>query len=119
MSIGHDEVHHLIEQLQPVRDRAVDDKTAVVALYPFATSEHDARITAFSKLINILNSVQLAFAFVSKHLLHTPWWNVIARTPIRDSDKQVYANEFANFIKVGFVHAMSSSIESSPQKSFL
>lgn len=113
MSIGPDEVHHLIEQLQPVRDRAVDDKTAVVALYPFATSEHDARITAFSKLINVLNSVQLAFTFVSKHLLHKPWWDAIARTPIPDSDKQVYANEFANFTKVGFVHAMFSSIESS------
>jgi len=113
MSAGPDEVHRLIEQLQPVRDRAVDDKTGVVALYSFANPEHDARITAFSKLINVLNSVQLAFTFVSKHLLHKQWWDAVARTPIPDSDKQIYANEFANFTKVGFVHAMFSSIESS------
>ena len=113
MLIGPDEVHRLIEQLQPIRDRAVDDKTAVVALYPFVAPEHDARITAFSKLINVLNSLQLSFTFLSKHLLHKEWWEVIARTPIPDCDKQVYANEFANFVKVGFVHAMFSSIESS------
>jgi hypothetical protein len=113
MSIGTEEVHRLIEQLQPVRDRAVDDKTAVIALYPFVAPEHDARITAFSKFINVLNSVQLAFAFISKHLLHKRWWDKIARTPIPDDDKRVYANEFANFVKVGFVHAMFSSIESS------
>lgn len=113
MLIGPDEVHRLIERLQPIRDRAVDDKTAVVALYPFVDPEHDARITAFSKLINVLNSLQLSFIFLSKHLLHKQWWEAIARTPIPDYDKQVYANEFANFVKVGFVHAMFSSIESS------
>ena len=113
MALGSDEVHRLIEQLQPIRDRAIDDKTAIVAFYPFASPEHDARITAFGKLINVLNSVQLAFTFTSKHLIHKQWWDAIARTPIPDGDQQMYANEFANFTKVGFVHAMFSSIESS------
>jgi hypothetical protein len=113
MLIGPEEVHRLIKQLQPVRDRAVDDKAAVIKLYPFTTPEHDARITAFSKFINVLHSVQLAFAVISKHLLHKQWWDAIACTPIPDDDKRVYANEFANFLKVGFVHAMFSSIESS------
>lgn len=113
MTIGPDEIHRLIEQIQSVRDRAADDKTAVAGLYPLASLDHDARITGFAKLINVLNSVQLAFAFASKHLLHKQWWDAIARTPIPDGDKQVYANEFANFTKVGFVHALFSSIESS------
>lgn len=113
MNIGPAEVHSLIEQLQPVRDRAVDDKNAVVALYSFVNPKHDARITAFSKFINVLNSVQLAFTFISKHLLHKQWWDAIARSPIPDPDKQIYANEFANFTKVGFVHTLFSTIESS------
>jgi hypothetical protein len=49
---------------------------------------------------------------MSKYLLHKEWWESISRTPIPDSDKQAYANEFANFTKVGFVHALFSSIES-------
>jgi hypothetical protein len=113
MAIGPEEIHNLIEQLQLVRDRSADDKMAVAGHYPFASPDHDARITAFAKLINVLNSVQLAFTFASKHLLYKPWWDEIARTPIPDSDKQMYANEFANFMKVGFVHALFSSIESS------
>lgn len=113
MLIGPDEVHHLIEQLQRIHDRGVDDKTAVIALYPSVDPEHDARITAFSKLINVFNSLQLSFIFLSKHLLHKQWWEAIACTPIPDCDKQLYASEFANFVKVGFVHAMFSSIESS------
>lgn len=113
MALGPGEIYHLIEQLQPIRNRAVDDKMQVAALYQFASPDHDARITAFAKLINVLNSVQLAFTFASKHLLHKPWWDTIARAPIPDNDKHLYANEFANFIKVGFVHAVFSSIESS------
>jgi len=113
MSAGHDEFHRLIEQLQSVRDRAVSNKEEVIALYFFASPEHDARITAFSKLINVLNSLQIAFTFVSKHQLHKQWWDAIARALLPDADRQIYANEFVNFIKVGFVHAIFSSIESS------
>jgi hypothetical protein len=74
MSRGPEEVHRLIAQLQVVRDRAVQDKAAIVSLYPFVDPEHDARITAFSKLINVLNSLQLSFTFISMHLLDKEWW---------------------------------------------
>lgn len=111
--LGPDEVHRLIERLQPVRDRAVDDKSTVVGLYSFANPQHDARITTFSKFINVLNSVQLAFTFISKHLLNVQWWDAVARESIPYSDKQMYANEFVNFTKVGFVNGMVSVIESS------
>ncbi len=113
MSMGPAEVHNLIEQLQPVRDHAVDDKSTVVGLYSFANPTHDARITAFSKFINVLNSLQLAFTFVSKHLLDKKWWDAIARVKIPDHDKQIYVNEFVNFTKVGIVQALFSAIESS------
>jgi hypothetical protein len=113
MNLGPTEIHSLIAQLQPVRDRAVDNKMAMIGLYSFVNPEHDARITAFSKFVNVLNSAQLAFAFISKHLLHKEWWDAVARTSIPDADKQIYANEFANFTKLGIVHALFSAIESS------
>jgi len=111
--IGSDEVHKLIEQLQLVRDRAVDGKNAVVALYPSLNSERDARVTAFSKFINVSNSLQLALTFISKHLLYNEWWNWISRKQIPSSDKQIYANEFANFAKVGYVQGIFLAVESS------
>lgn len=113
MSTGPDEIHRLIEELQPVRDRFADDKDAVTAIYSFVNQKHDARITAYSKAINVLNSVQLAFTFISKHLLYGEWWAAVAREPIPDTDKQIYANEFANFTKVAFVQGLFLAIESS------
>lgn len=113
MAAGPDDIHRLIEALQHVRDRFVSDKEAIIAIYSFVTPKHDARITAYSKAINVLNSVQLAFTFISKHLLHGQWWEAVARSPIPDPDKQIYANEFANFTKVAFVQGLFLAIESS------
>jgi hypothetical protein len=56
-----------------VRDRFAADKADVIGIYP-SVSKDDARITAYSKAINVLNSVQLALTFISKHLLHDQWW---------------------------------------------
>lgn len=113
MPAGHDDIHRLIEQLQPVRDRFVDDKATVMSIYASVDPKHDARITAYSKAINILNSVQLGFTFISKHLLQNQWWQAVARTPIPGPDKQIYANEFANFIKIAYVQGIFLAIESS------
>jgi len=113
MAAGPDDIHRLIDAFQSVRDGFVDDKEAVIAIYSFVSPKHDARITAYSKAINVLNSLQLAFTFISKHLLHGQWWEAVARSPIPDSDKQIYANEFANFTKVAFVQELFLSIESS------
>ena len=113
MPAGPDYIHQLIEQLQPVRDAFVDDKAEVMAIYSSIDPKHDARITAYSKAINVLNSVQLAFTFISKHLLHGQWWEAVARNPVPDQDKQIYANEFANFTKIAFVQGIFLAIESS------
>jgi hypothetical protein len=37
----------------------------------------------------------------------------IARKPIPDTDKHIYANEFANFKKIAFVQGIFLAIESS------
>ena len=113
MPVVPDDIHRLIEQLQPVRNRFHDDKATVIAIYGSVNPKHDARITAYSKAINILNSVQLTFTFISKHLLHGQWWEAVARNPIPDPDKQIYANEFANFTKIAFVQGIFLAIESS------
>ena len=113
MTAEPDDIHRLIEKLQLVRDQFMDDKDAVIAIYSFVPSKHDARITAYSKTINVLNSLQLAFTFISKHLLNDQWWETVARNTIPGPDKQIYANEFANFTKVSFVQGLFLAIESS------
>jgi hypothetical protein len=113
MPAGPNDIHQLIKKIQAVRDAFDSDKAEVVAIFSSIDPKHDARITAYSKAINVLNSVQLAFTFISKHLLHQKWWVAIARKSIPNEDKQIYVNEFANFTKVAFVQGMFLSIESS------
>lgn len=111
--IGSEEVQKLIKLLEPVRDKTVDDKRNIIALYSNINPKHDTRITAFSKTINVLNSLQLALTFISKHLLYKQWWDSIATKNIPDNDKQIYVNEFANLTKIGFIQGTFSAIESS------
>ena len=111
--MGSEELHKLIGQLQSVRNLAVNDKNTIVALYSTVDPKHDARITAFSKTINVFNSLQLGLAFISKHLLHKQWWSAVATQDIPDIDKQIYVNEFANLTKLGFIQGIFSAVESS------
>lgn len=110
---GLSEVMGLIKELEPIRDKAVQDKASVTAMLLNLDRQKDARITAFSKMINVLNSVQLAMTFVSKHLLDLNWWRSIAREGISVSDAKIYANEFMSFSKIGLVQFLFSTTESS------
>lgn len=110
---GPDQVMNLIKQLEPIRDQAVQDKDSVTAMYSSFDPRKDARVTAFSKMINVFNSVQLALTFVSKHLLDLNWWKVIAREAISVSDARTYVKEFMSFFKIGFVQFLFSTTESS------
>jgi len=49
---GPDEVMNLIKQLEPIRDQAAQDKDSVIAMYSGFDPRKDARVTAFSKMIN-------------------------------------------------------------------
>ncbi len=111
--LGTNEVMNLVKQLEPIRDQAAQNKESVVAIYSNIDPEKDARITAFSKMVNVFNSVQLALTFVSKHLLDLNWWKVISRGEIPLSDARIYAKEFMGFSKLGFVQFLFSTTESS------
>lgn len=110
---GPNEVMGLIKQLEPIRDRADQDKESVTTMYSSFDPRKDARITAFSKMINVFNSVQLALTFVSKHLLDLNWWKAVATEEIPASDARIYVNEFMGFSKIGFVQFLFSTTESS------
>jgi len=110
---GAKEVMDLIKQLEQIRDQTVQNKESVMALYSNFDPRKDARITAFSKMINIFNSVQLALIFISEHLLDLNWWKAISREVIPVSDVRRYVAEFMNFSKIGFVQSLFSATESS------
>lgn len=102
-----------IGRLQAVRDEFVHDRERIKKLYPSVDPQRDARISAYTKAINALNSVQLAMTFAAKHLLHDEWWAAITPQHVSDSDKKIYVEEYANFIGIGFSQSMFLVVESS------
>ena len=102
----------IVRSLESLRDKAYSKKERIIDDFPQIDTEHDARITTFSKFINVTNSSQLGLTFAGQHLLSSNWWKKTARKDIPDQEKSIYINEFENFTKLGFVQFIFSSTES-------
>jgi len=111
--IGPDYYFRLIKLVEPIRDEALNNKKNISATYQSFVSNNDARITAFSKLMNILSSLQLSLTFIWRHLMHKDWWRKTAKKVIPEKDLKIYVKEFESFSKIGFVQLMFSAVESS------
>jgi hypothetical protein len=83
-------------------------------------SERDARVTTIARLGILIDSTNLAFTFITKHLLPLDniWWQEIHKPPFENFDdyrhKSVTVNNFSEgFLKVGFVQNLFSIFDSS------
>jgi hypothetical protein len=101
-----------IESIKKIRDSISDNKDKIIAQFSDWDTANDARITVFSKLINVCNSTQLSFTFMHFHLTKQDWWKQIAKSEIPINDVNIYANEYNMFTKIGFIQFSFSSIES-------
>jgi len=101
-----------IESIQNIWDSFSDNKDKIIAQFTDWDAVKDARITIFSKCINVCNSIQLSFTFMHFHLTRPEWWKQIAKIEIPTNDAEIYLNEFNMFTKIGFVQFIFSSIES-------
>lgn len=112
-SNGTLQIDVLVNRLQDLCSKSHSVKTAVISRYTALGSQTDARITAFSKIINVFNSGLLGVAFMSRHLTDSVWWCTIGNDHIPDSDKRVFIREFDSFMKLGVIHGIFSAVESS------
>lgn len=101
------------KRVTSVLNHTIQDKKAIVSTYSRIDPSKDARITAFSKLIDVFRSMELSLIFVSKHLMDKHWWENSCENPICDNGLQSYLNGFNRFMKFGLVHGIFSCVESS------
>jgi len=75
----------------------------------------DARITTFSKMINLFTALQLSLNFVLKGLSKLDVWEIIIdEEPFPNSDQKLYyVGSFMQFIKIGFDQLLFSITDSS------
>lgn len=111
--LSRQDVDTMIKRVESILDQTVQDKRAVVSTYSGVDPTKDARITAFSKLIDVFRSMQLSLIFVSKYLMDKHWWHDVCKTEISDRGLQSYINGFNRFMKFGLVHGIFSCVESS------
>ena len=107
-----EEILNLVREIESIRDLATDMKSKLISDFPHYDISKDARITTFSKFINVANSTQLLLTFIGQHLLDVEWWKQTAKKEIPTSDKNIYSNEVQSFTKLGFVQFIFSSVES-------
>jgi hypothetical protein len=113
IQLDHSDVAKLIKDVESILNQAVQDRKEVISVYPSVDRQRDARITAFSKLIDVLRSVQLSLIFVSKHLMNKSWWHSVCKNPIPEGETKSYMDGFGRFVKFGLVHGTFSCVESS------
>jgi hypothetical protein len=103
----------LIQTVQELREAFSAARDGVAKGHPTWDVIRDARLTGFSKAINVLNSTQLGLVHIRFHLTDRGWWNTISRTPISEADLTIYVAEFDMFVKLGFLQFLFASLESS------
>jgi len=107
------EVEVIRQKVSKILEQTVQDKKEITSLYSSVDPKSDARITAFSKLIDVFRSTELSFIFMSKYLMDKIWWHYVCQKPIDPTTPQTYIKGFDRFIKFGLVHGTFSCVESS------
>jgi len=112
---GFIKLANIIKQLKDICDQAAQNKETVKTMYTNFDPRKDARITTFSKMVNLFTSVQLSLNFVLKGLSNLDVWRIIIdEEPPPSSDMKIfYAGAFMNFTKIGFNQLLFSTTESS------
>lgn len=89
---------------------------------PTFNSEKDARVTIFSKCINVLDSTFLSFYYFNFYLTEPDWWNELpSKLPVSlpaANDIIKHIDTYAFSTKIAFVQLLHSSIESSMRRIF-
>jgi hypothetical protein len=81
--------------------------------YPTWNQNIDARISVFSKFINVISSTNLGMDFIMLDLTSDDWWQSKSKQQIPTELIKHSIREFDIFLKISFFHLFFSSIESS------
>jgi hypothetical protein len=73
---GYTKFNNIINQLEQICNQSIQNKETIKGIYSRVNPGKDARITTFSKMIDIFNSLRLSLAFVQKGF-NLDWWKGI------------------------------------------
>ena len=106
----------IITQIDQAKLSFAASRKALVEAHGTWVTAKDARLTAFSKCMGVLNSTSLGLIYIRRHLILPDWWSQFRASdgaPPSLTEAQEYVNGFDAFIKIGFIQSVFSAIESS------
>ena len=89
-----------------------ESQQALMKAHPLLV-KNDARISVFSKCINVIESTSLAMNFIYIYLTDDNWWQSKSKERISNEMIDRRIRNFDMFTKIGFFQLLFSSIESS------
>lgn len=87
-------------------------KEQLIKTYPAWDQNVDARISVFSKCINVIRSTNLGMNFIMLDLTSDDWWQSKSNQQIPAELIKHSIREFDIFLKLSFFHLFFSSVES-------
>jgi hypothetical protein len=83
-----------LKSIQKIKINFHNDKAIIVAKFPTWEPNKDARVTVFSKCINVCNSTELSFKFIHSHLSNLEWWEKNVQKEILPTDQHGYIEDY-------------------------
>jgi len=99
------------ESIEKIAHLSFDLKEGLKKKYGW--NESDARITVFNKIINVINTANLGYVFISKYLQKKDWWKENELFSINEGTIIKTVEEFEMSIRIALIQNVMYATESS------
>jgi hypothetical protein len=102
----------LLEHCQRVASRLSAYTARLQADFPAWIDGEDARLTVFARLRNQLSPAVVSAFVMHRHLAEPDWWVGLVGKRLDDRSLLIELLNYSQFVKIGLLHQVFSSIES-------
>ncbi|MFC1495727.1 hypothetical protein ACFL6W_10635 [Thermodesulfobacteriota bacterium] len=116
MSNGHLTVYDILElrkRMSEISQDAMNDRQAVISLYPSFNSEIDIRISSIGRLLTTFNATVLSLTLMNKYLMSSDWWYKNINSSYTDSEIIKYVAGYSWAHRASLIYNTFACIESS------
>jgi hypothetical protein len=103
-------IGHLVEES---RNSIIDIEEVLRKKNPKWKKDKDARLTLFNKYSTVLATVSINLVLLERYLSKEEWWLANSYILVSDDSKKLFLKEYEMFNRIGLIHFIFSSVESS------
>ncbi len=107
------EFQTLFERIDKTVHRVIEVKQSLVTDYPAWPVGTDVRTGLFFRLHNQLNPAMYAALAIHRHMVKPGWWMPVIGKPLDGDSMRVELLNLSQFLKIGLLHQVFSTIEAS------